>query len=90
MLKNYSGTPSSEEGLLIMIDSYNKLKMTDLAYDTSRVLKENYSDYIIIKKKDSTIEVNKKTQDLKKMQDKKTSDAKQRTWYSYFNPFSYF
>ena len=90
MLKNYSGTPSSEEGLLIMIDSYNKLKMTDLAYDTSRVLKENYSDYIIIKKKDSTIEVNKKTQDLKKMQDKKTSDTKQRTWYSYFNPFSYF
>ena len=51
MLKNYSGTPSSEEGLLIMIDSYNKLKMTDLAYDTSRVLKENYSDYIITKKK---------------------------------------
>ena len=26
MLKNYSGTPSSEEGLLVMINSYNNLK----------------------------------------------------------------
>ena len=36
MLKNYSGTPSSEEGLLVMIHSYNNLKMKDLAYDASR------------------------------------------------------
>ena len=90
MLKNYSGTPSSEEGLLLMIDSYNKLKMTDLAYDTSRVLKENYPDYIIVKKNDRTIEVNRKNKELKRIQDKETRDANRRSWYSYFNPFSYF
>ena len=90
MLKNYSGTPSSEGGLLLMIDSYNKLKMTDLAYDTSRVLKENYPDYIIVKKNDRTIEVNRKNKELKRIQDKETRDANSRSWYSYFNPFSYF
>ena len=41
--------------------------MTDLAYDTLSV-KIALSDYTSsIKKKDSTIEVNKKTQDLKKL-----------------------
>ena len=73
-----------------MIDSYNKLKMTDLAYDTSRVLKENYPDYIIVKKNDKTIEVNKKNNELTRVQDKEARDTNTRTWYSYFNPFSYF
>ena len=54
MLKNYSGTPSTEEGLLIMIDSYNNLKMTDLAFDASRVLKKNYPDYKISKSRNNS------------------------------------
>ena len=45
MLENYPGAPASEEALLILIKSYNKLKMTDLASDTARVLIENYTNY---------------------------------------------
>ncbi|MDB4089865.1 outer membrane protein assembly factor BamD, partial [Gammaproteobacteria bacterium] len=50
LLVNYNGTPSTEEGLLMLIESYTYLKMNDLAADTSRVLKENYPDYIITSK----------------------------------------
>ena len=85
MLKNYSGTPSSEEGLLIMINSYNNLKMDDLAFDASRVLKKNYPEYIITKTKNNIIEAKK----IVKVLDNETK-VSNKSWYSYFNIFSYF
>ena len=47
MLENFEGTPSTEEGLVLLIDSYNDLGIFDLAYDSSRVLIKNYSNYRI-------------------------------------------
>ena len=47
MLENYGGTPSTEQGLLILIESYNSLNMRQLAFDTARVLKKNYPEYRI-------------------------------------------
>tara|TARA_B100001559_G_C16429108_1_gene588975 strand:- start:351 stop:1235 length:885 start_codon:yes stop_codon:yes gene_type:complete len=89
MLKNYSGTPSSEEGLLVMINSYNNLKMKDLAYDTSRVLKENYPEYTITETKNNFIKVYKNIESLD--MDAKDKPMKDNGgWLSYFNIFSYF
>ena len=47
MLENYGGTPSTERGLLILIESYNSLGMRQLAFDAARVLKKNYPEYKI-------------------------------------------
>ena len=89
MLKNYSGTPSSEEGLLVMINSYNNLKMKDLAYDTSRVLKENYPEYTITETNNNFIKVYKKMESLDMdAKDKPMKDS--GSWFSYFNIFNYF
>ena len=89
MLKNYSGTPSSEEGLLVMINSYNNLKMKDLAYDTSRVLKENYPEYTITETNNNFIKVYKKMESLD--MDAKDKPIKDNgSWFSYFNIFNYF
>jgi outer membrane protein assembly factor BamD (BamD/ComL family) len=89
MLKNYSGTPSSEEGLLVMINSYNNLKMKDLAYDTSRVLKENYPEYTISETKNNYIKVYKKIESFD--MDAKDKPIKDNgSWFSYFNIFNYF
>ena len=86
LLTNYSGTPSTEEGLLILIDSYNYLNMNDLASDTARVLKENYSDYkienkngIIIAKK--PIEIEKKVV---------VQDSDWLSWFKFLNIYNYF
>ena len=89
MLKNYSGTPSSEEGLLVMINSYNNLKMKDLAYDTSRVLKENYPEYTIIETKNNFIKAYKENKPLE-IDTKDKSIQENGTWFSYFNIFNYF
>ena len=89
MLKNYSGTPSSEEGLLVMINSYNNLKMKDLAYDTSRVLKENYPEYTIIETKNNFIKAYKENK-LLEIDAKDKSIQENGTWFSYFNIFNYF
>ena len=89
MLKNYSGTPSSEEGLLVMINSYNNLKMKDLAYDTSRVLKENYPEYTITETNNNFIKVYKNMESL----DMDANDKPMKdngSWFSYFNIFNYF
>ena len=89
MLKNYSGTPSSEEGLLVMINSYNNLKMKDLAYDTSRVLKENYPEYTITETKNNFIKAYKQVESLDiDAKDKPMEDN--GSWFSYFNIFTYF
>ena len=88
MLKNYSGTPSTEEGLLIMINSYNSLNMADLAFDASRVLKKNYPDYIISKTNNNMVKVEKINKILNKNRNK--TEINKKSWYSYFNIFNYF
>lgn len=41
-LKNYPQALSNEEGLLIMVNAYDKLGMTDLRNDAERVMKTNF------------------------------------------------
>ncbi|MEC8996153.1 MAG: outer membrane protein assembly factor BamD [Pseudomonadota bacterium] len=48
MLENFGGTPSTEEALVLLVDSYNDLGIYDLAYDSSRVLIKNYPNYKIV------------------------------------------
>jgi len=43
-LEHYPGAPELEQTLALMVQSYRALGMTDLAEDTSRVLRENYGD----------------------------------------------
>ena len=43
-LKNYPQAPANEEGLLILVQAYDKLGMTDLRNDAERVLKTNFPD----------------------------------------------
>ena len=45
MLETYPGAPASEEALIILIESYNKLGSTNLAIETAKVLTANFSDY---------------------------------------------
>lgn len=42
LLKNFDGTPSVEHALIIMVQSYDKLGMTELRDDTLKVLKTNF------------------------------------------------
>jgi outer membrane protein assembly factor BamD len=44
LLQKYPNTPSQEEGLYILMESYDKLKMPDQKRDTERVLRQNYPD----------------------------------------------
>jgi outer membrane protein assembly factor BamD (BamD/ComL family) len=89
MLENYSGTPSTEGGLLVMIDSYNNLKMNDLAYDAYRVLKENYPEYTVAETENNLIKVYKKVESLDAYTDDKAVKD-EGSWLSYFNIFNYF
>jgi outer membrane protein assembly factor BamD len=41
-LKNYPQAPANEEGLLILVNAYDKLGMTDLRNDAERVMKANF------------------------------------------------
>jgi outer membrane protein assembly factor BamD len=43
-LKNYPQAPANEEGLLILVQAYDKLGMTDLRDDSERVMKANFPD----------------------------------------------
>lgn len=43
-IENYDGSPQIRQALQIMAQSYRKLGMTDLAADSERVLKENYTN----------------------------------------------
>ena len=42
VLRNYDGTPATEDALVIMAKSYEGLKMNDMRDDTISVLKKNY------------------------------------------------
>ena len=89
MLEHYGGTPSSEEGLVILVRNYNKLGMYDLAFDSARVLNQNYPQYRIIKD----------TNDISVIKDEKieneiinTTDLQQEegSWLDKLNPFNWF
>jgi len=41
-LKNYPQAPANEEGLLILVQAYDKLGMADLRNDAERVMKANF------------------------------------------------
>ena len=86
LLVNYNGTPSTEEGLLMLIESYTYLKMNDLAVDTSRVLKENYPDYMITSK-NGIVTAKKKIKVAKKIEIKKDDSL---SWFDFLNIYNYF
>ena len=88
MLENYGGTPSSEEGLVILVKNYNDLKLYDLAYDSARVLKKNFPDYRIIKE-DGQVSVIK---DKKmKVEDEISEDIENdSSWLNKLNPLNWF
>ncbi|MEO7728318.1 MAG: outer membrane protein assembly factor BamD [Burkholderiales bacterium] len=43
-LKTYPNAPANEEGLLLLVQAYDKLGMTDLRNDAERVMKTNFPD----------------------------------------------
>ena len=45
MLEIYPGAPASEDALIVLIESYNKLGSTNLAIETAKVLTANFSNY---------------------------------------------
>ena len=87
LLTNYNGTPSTEEGLLILIESYKYLKMNDLASDTARVLKENYPNYTIVNKNGVITAIKKKIKVAKEIKAQK-DDAS--SWFNFLNIYNYF
>ena len=88
MLENYGGTPSSEEGLIILVKNYNELKLYDLAYDSARVLKKNFPDYRIIKK-DRQVSVIK--DEKIKVEDEISEDIENdSSWLNKLNPLNWF
>ena len=88
MLENYGGTPSSEEGLVILVKNYNDLKLYDLAYDSARVLKKNFPDYRIIKK-DRQVSVIK--DEKIKVEDEISEEIENdSSWLNKLNPLIWF
>ena len=87
LLTNYSGTPSTEEGLLILIQSYKYLGMHSLASDTARVLKGNYPNYEVVNKNGITTVINKKTEVVKKIEVQKDNES---SWFDFLNIYNYF
>ena len=87
LLINYNGTPSTEEGLLILIKSYNYLQMNDLAADTIRVLKENYPDYVVVNKNGVVTAVKKNIKVVKKIETQKDDES---SWFDFLNIYNYF
>ena len=57
MLENYPGAPAAKEALIILINSYNKLKMYDLAQETADVLLANYPNYQYTVNQDMSISI---------------------------------
>jgi len=87
LLTNYNGTPSTEEGLLILIESYKYLKMNDLASDTARVLKENYPNYTIVNKNGVITAIKKKIKVAKEIEAPKDDGS---SWFNFLNIYNYF
>ena len=87
LLTNYNGTPSTEEGLLILIKSYNYLKMHDLASDAARVLKENYPNYVVANKNGITTATKKKVKVVSRIDSQKDDGE---SWFDFLNIYNYF
>ena len=87
MLENYGGTPSTEQGLLILIESYNSLNMRQLAFDAARVLKKNYPEYRIDEVNQSILVSKVRRNDDKVGSDNSHVDD---NWYDIFNIFNIF
>jgi outer membrane protein assembly factor BamD len=45
MLEKYPGAPSTKDALIILVESYNKLEMLELAKTTADVLSKNFPNY---------------------------------------------
>jgi outer membrane protein assembly factor BamD len=43
-LKTYPRAPANEEGLVILVQAYDALQLTDLRNDAERVMKKNFPD----------------------------------------------
>jgi outer membrane protein assembly factor BamD len=43
-LKTYPRAPANEEGLVILVQAYDKLGLTDLRNDAERVMKKNFPE----------------------------------------------
>ena len=69
MLENYPGAPAAEEALLILISSYNNLKMYDLAKETADVLSLNYPNYTYSVNQNKTILINNKDEIIDETKD---------------------
>lgn len=48
MLEKYPGAPSTEEALVVLVDSYNKLGTYDLAKEAADVLVTNFTNYTYV------------------------------------------
>ncbi len=83
MLENYSGTPSTEEGLITLIDNYNNLQIYDLAYDSARVLKKNYPVYIV-EQKNNESEVIISKPEIRLTENKLETENKESSYWSDF------
>ena len=84
MLENYGGTPSTEEGMIVLVNSYNELGMTDLAYDSARVLKKNFPNYSISRDNNKI--------NISKIVDENDIQVvtEESSWFDYLNIFEYF
>lgn len=87
LLINYNGTPSTEEALVTLIESYKYLKMYGLASDAARVLKENYPDYQIVNKNGVVMAIKNKIKVAKKTEAQKANRA---SWFDFLNIYNYF
>jgi len=84
LLENYSGTPSTEESLTTLIDNYNNLQIYDLAYDSARVLKKNYPNYVISKKNNTGEIIISKLQTKNVTKTEPMSNEKESSYWSDF------
>ena len=85
MLENYGGTPSTEQGLLILIESYNSLNMRQLAFDAARVLKKNYPEYRIEEVNQNILVSRISNNDD---QAESNNSHEDENWYDIFNIFN--
>ena len=55
MLENYPGSPSTKDALIILIESYNKLEMVELAKTTADVLTKSFPNYTYLLNEDKLV-----------------------------------
>ena len=85
LLKNYGGTPSTERALNLLVHSYNKLEIYDLAHDSARVLLKNYPEYKLVSSNNNQPAMLKKTIKIKPREIIK--EVEDESWFDYLNIF---